>query len=159
MSLIETFFRENVFIDFGCDVSYGEDQVNVGYPVRFATVEIPLMATSELERIADRIRKEKGFKPIRPMDEFTERTCDLEGWYDFYVDLVSWPGYRCGSCITFVVANTEEADNEEMYSIDLTEEEQAYMYCRLDEQLLKYTGMSCAEHLVAATKEMEGEHK
>ncbi len=155
MTLTEAFLHENVFIDSGSDLHYSEDQVFMSYPVRFATVEIPLIATDGLERIADRIRKNKGFKPIRPMDEFTEKDCDQNAWYDFYIDLVSWPGFRCGSCITFVVANSDELDNEEMYSIDLTEEEQIYMYCRLDEQLQKYTGKSCAEHLVVATTEME----
>jgi len=155
MSLIEAFLRENVFIDSSSDLHYGEDQVNISHPARFATVEIPLTATEGLERIADRIRKDKGFRPIRPMDEFTEKTCDQDAWYDFYIDLVSWPGYRCGSCITFEVANSDQPDNEETYTIGLTEEEQAYMYCRLDEQLQKYTGKSCAGHLVEATKEME----
>lgn len=152
MNLIEAFLRENVFIDTGSDLQYGEDQAELA---RFATVEIPLISTFGLEDIADRIRKDKGFKPIHPMDEFTEQTCDQDAWYDFYVDLVSWPGFRCGSCIAFVVANSDQPDNEQEYSIDLTEEEQVYLYCRLDEQLQKYTGKSCAEHLVAATIEME----
>ncbi|MBQ9664600.1 MAG: hypothetical protein IJV40_15750 [Oscillospiraceae bacterium] len=155
MTLTEAFLHENVYIDFGSDLQYGEDQAFINYPVRFATVEIPLIATEGLERIADRIRKDRGFRPIRPMDEFNESTCDQDAWYDFYVDLVSWPGYRTGNCIYFIVANSDQPDNEETYTIDLTEEEQAYMYCRLDEQLQKYTDKSCAGHLVEATKEME----
>ena len=155
MTLTEAFLRENVYIDFGSDLQYGEDQAFINYPVRFATVEIPLISTEGLEQIADRIRKDKGFRPIRPMDEFNERTCDQDAWYDFTVDLVSWPEYRTGSCIYFIVANSDQPDNEETYTIDLTEEEQTFMYCRLDEQLQKYTDKSCAGHLAAATKEME----
>ena len=79
MNLIECFVKDTVFVDFGSDITYGFDQQNVDFPSRFPTVEFQLIATSGLCQIADRIRKDAGFKPMHPMDEFTDETCDNEG--------------------------------------------------------------------------------
>ena len=87
MTLIEGFVRDEIFVDFGSEIMYGSDQQNVNYPSRFPTVEFQLIATFGLSQIADRIRKDAGFKPMHPMDEFTDDTCDNEGWYDFYVGI------------------------------------------------------------------------
>ena len=85
MTLTEGFVRDNIVIDFAGEILYGSEQANLTYPRRFATVELPLSATEGLIQIADRIRKEAGFRPIRPMDEYTGETCDNAAWYDFYV--------------------------------------------------------------------------
>ena len=85
MNLLEAFIRDEIFIDFGADVLYGSDQCNVSFPCRFPTVTFQLMATNGLSQIADRIRKDLGFAPMHPMDEYTDDTCDNDGWYDFYV--------------------------------------------------------------------------
>ena len=84
MTLMEGFVKDEVFIDFGCEVMYGSDQAYISYPCRFPTVEFQLMATNGLSQIADRIRKDDGFKPMHAMDEYTDDTCDNEGWYDFF---------------------------------------------------------------------------
>lgn len=69
MNLIEGFVRDEIFVDFGSEIMYGSDQQNVNYPSRFPTVEFQLIATFGLSQIADRIRKDAGFKPMHPMDE------------------------------------------------------------------------------------------
>ena len=155
MNLIEGFVRDEIFIDFGADVLYGSDQCNVSFPCRFPTVTFQLMATSGLSRIADRIRKDIGFKPMHAMDEYTDDTCDNEGWYDFFIGLNGYADNHMDSCIEFVVVNADSEDNEETYTIDLTEEEQTAIYNRLDEQCRRYEGKSCEELLEEARKRME----
>ena len=155
MNLTEAFVEDEVFIDFGAEIMYGEDQCNISFPCRFATVSFSLISTNGLSRIADRIRKELGFKPMHPMDEFTDETCDLEGWYDFYVGINDYAENKMDSCITFIVANSASEDNESMYNIDLTREDQDYVFARLDEQCRQYLGKGCPELLAEAVKEME----
>lgn len=157
MTLMEGFVKEEVFIDFGAEIMYGGDQCYISYLCRFPTVEFQLMATNGLVEIADRIRKDKGFKPMHPMDEYTDDTCDNEGWYDFYIGLNSYDDRHIDTCIDFFVVNADSEDNEDMYTIDLTEEEQIALYNRLDEQCRQYLEKGCEELLEEARKEMENE--
>ena len=145
MTLFEGFVKDEVFIDFGADVLYGSDQCYVNYPCRFPTVGFQLMATNGLSQIADRIRKDLGFAPMHPMDEYADDTCDNDGWYDFYVGI---NGYA-------VVVNSNSPDDEERYSIELTEEEQYAVIKCLDTQCQKYLGKDCVELLAEAQKQME----
>ena len=155
MTLIEGFVRDEIFIDFGVDILYGSDQCYINYPCRFPTVGFQLMATNGLSQIADRIRKDMGFKPMHPMDEFTDDTCGNDGWYDFYVGINGYAQNHMDSCIEFVVVNSESDDNEQRYTIDLTTEEQEVIYARLDEQCRRYLGKGCVELLAEARKQME----
>ena len=155
MTLMEGFIRDEIYIDFGSEVMYGDDQCYIDYPCRFPTVGFQLVATNGLSRIADRIRKDAGFKPMHAMDEFTDDTCDNEGWYDWFIGLNAFSDNHMDSCIEFVVVNADSEDNEEMYTIDLTVDEQAAIYNRLDEQCRKYLGQSCEELLAEAKKRME----
>ncbi|HAE80871.1 MAG TPA: hypothetical protein DCG70_04810 [Lachnoclostridium sp.] len=155
MTLIEGFVRDEIFIDFGVDILYGSDQCYINYPCRFPTVGFQLMATNGLSQIADRIRKDMGVKPMHPMDEFTDDTCDNDGWYDFYVGINGYAQNHMDSCIEFVVVNSESDDNEQRYTIDLTTEEQEVIYARLDEQCRRYLGKGCEELLAEARKQME----
>lgn len=157
MTLTEGFVKDEVFIDFGCEIMYGSDQAYISYPCRFPTVEFQLMATNGLSQIADRIRKDAGYKPMHPMDEYTDDTCDNEGWYDFYLGLNSFDDGHIDTCIEFCVVNADSEDNEEMYTIDLTKDEQTALYNRLDEQCRQYLGKGCEELLEEARKEMENE--
>ena len=68
MGMFERIIQDQVFIDFGCEVLYGDDQMYLDYPTRFATVGFQLMSTSLLSGIVDRFRKEQGFTPIHPID-------------------------------------------------------------------------------------------
>ena len=80
MTLTEGFVKDEVFIDFGSEIMFGDDQAYMSYPVRFPTVGFQLMATNGLSQIADRIRKDAGFKLMHAMDEYTDDTCDNDGW-------------------------------------------------------------------------------
>lgn len=155
MGMFEAVLKDNVFVDFGAEIMFGDDQMYLDYPHLFATVGFELMATSLLCEIADRIRKEQGFKPLHPMDEYTDETCDQNGFYNFYAGLNAWSDSRCDSCIEFVVCGSDSPDNEEMYTIDLNREEEYAMYNRLDEQCREYLGKSCADLLSEAEKRME----
>ena len=157
MTLIEGFVRDEIFVDFGSDILYGSDQQFVNYPSRFPTVGFELIATSGLCQIADRIRKDAGFKPMHPMDEFTDETCDNEGWYDFYIGLNGFAENHMDSCIEFYVVNADSEDNEEKYTIALTAEEQAVIYARLDDQCKRYLGKGCEELLAEADKLLKEE--
>ena len=154
MTLVEGFVKDEVFVDFGSEVTYGHDQCYIDFPCVFPTVGFQLMATNGLTQIADRIRKEAGFKPMHPMDEYTDDTCDNEGWYEFYAGLNGYTDSHMDTCIDFVVVNSDSEDNEQTYSIDLTAEEQDAVYNRLDEQCRKYLEKSCEELLDEAGKVM-----
>lgn len=157
MNLLEGFVYEQIYVDFGSEPVYGSDQANVSCPCRFATVNLQLMAANGLALIADRIRKNLGFAPMHPMDEYTEDFCDNDGWYDFYIGLNDYSETKLDNAIEFVVVNSDSPDNEEIYTIDLTEAEQEVLYNRLDEQCRKYLGKSCEELLAEARKELEEE--
>ena len=157
MGMLEYVLKDHIFIDFGSEVMYGSDQVFLSCPVRFATVGFQLMDTALLSGIADRIRIAKGYRPMHPVDEYTDETCDQNGWYDFYFGLNGLAGDHGDLCIEFVVVNSDSDDNEETYTIDLTYEERAAMYQRMDEQCRKYLGKGCKELLAEAKQQMEEE--
>jgi hypothetical protein len=159
MTLIEGFVKDAVFIDFGADVLYGSDQCYIHYPCRFPTVSFQLMATNSLSQIADRIRKDMGFKPMHPMDEYTDATCDNDGWYDFYIGINGYAENHMDGCIEFVVINSDSNDNEQQYTIDLTTEEQDVIYVCLDEQCQSHQGKGCAELLAEARIQMEEDER
>ena len=155
MTLIEWFVRNEIVLDPYTEPVYGEDQCFVSYPERFATVSLALRETNGLIQIADRIRTDLGFRPMHPMDEYDDDSCDNEGWYDFYVGLNGHADNHMDSCIEFIVVNGGSEDNESVYTIELTAEEQAAIYRRLDEQCLFCFGQSCEELLAEAENEME----
>ena len=155
--MFEQIAKDHIFIDFAAEVMYGSDQMYLDYPVRFATVEFQLRDTALLSEIADRIRKDAGFAPFHPMDEYTDEMCDQDGWYDFYIGLNEWDKTRVDSCIEVVVCNSRSADEGEMYTIDLTPDEQSVLYARLDEQCRKYLGKGCMDLLAESREEMEEE--
>ena len=155
MNLIEGFLKDNLFVDFGSEILYGSDQMNVSCPIRFATVSFQLMSTSGLSQIVDRMRKDAGFVPLHPMDEYTDETCDSDAWYDFYIGINDLPDCPVDSCIEAVVVNASSPDNEETYTIDLDGHEQDYVYSRLDEQCRQYLGKGCADLLKEAREMMK----
>ena len=56
--------------------------------------------------------------------------------------------------MTFVVVNSDSPDNEATYCIDLSPDEQAAMYNRLNEQCEERLGKGCEELLREADKQM-----
>ena len=156
MTLIEGFARNEIFVDPHSEPIYGDDQCYMSYPERFATVVLVLRASNGLIQIADRFRKDMGFRPMHAMDEYDEDSCDNEGWYDFYAGLNSYADNHMDSCIEFAVVNSDSEDNECVYTIDLTADEQVAIYNRLDEQCRLYYDQGCEELLAEAQKHMEG---
>ena len=154
MNLVEGFLKDNLFIDLGSEILYGWDQVCIYCPITFATVTFQLISTSGLSQIVDRIRKDAGFKPMHPMDEYTESTCDNNGWYDFYISINDLKECRVDTCITAVVVNSDSDDNEAIYTIDLDVNEMKYVYARLDDQCRQYLGKSCDELIKEARAEL-----
>ncbi len=159
MNLIEGFLKDNLFIDFGSEIIYGSDQMNTSHARVFATVGFQLMSTSGLSQIVDRMRKDRGFVPFAPMDEYTDETCDSDGWYDFYISVNGLEDSPVDACIGAVVVNALSPDNEETYTIDLEGKEQEYVYARLDEQCRQYLGKSCRELIGEAREKMEEENQ
>ena len=155
MGMFEQIIRDHIFVDFGCEVLYGDDQVYLDYPIRFATVGFQLMSTSLLSGIVDRIRKDQGFTPLHPIDEYTDEMCDGDAFYDFFIDLNDCSQTKAGTCIEAAVCNSHSADEGELYAIDLTTDEQTALYNRLDEQCRQYLGKGCKELLAEARKAME----
>lgn len=154
MTLSEGVIRDHVFIDFGTELLFGDDQMDVNYPCRFATVTFQLMSTELLSGIADRIRLTEGYKPMHPIDNYTEEMCDEDGWYDFYYGISTLDGGSGDSCIVFSVVGSDSDDNEECYFIDLSADEQQEMYERIDEECWKYLGKGCKELLAEAEQKM-----
>lgn len=159
MTLTEAFVKNSIFVDFGSSINYNYDQSYVYYPCVFPTVDFTLMDEKGLEQIADRIRKEAGFRPLYTMDEFTEETCDKEAYYTFFVSLNGFTDSHIDTCIEFAAFETDSSDCDYLYQIDLTEEEQALVYARLDEQFREHLGKSCEELLAESREAMEKEYR
>ena len=157
MGMLEYVLKDHVFIDFGTEISFGSDQMYMSYPILFATVGFQLMSTALLEEIADRIRIAEGLRPMHPMDEYTEETCDQDGWYEFYYGIHDLDDGQGDICIEFVVVSDEAEDNEELYTIDLTPDERNAMFSCMDEQCRGYLGKGCRELLAEARERMEEE--
>ncbi len=157
MNLIEGFLKDNLFIDFRSEIIYGSDQMNLSHSQAFATLGFKLMSTSGLSQIVDRMRKDQGFVPFAPMDEYTDETCERNGWYDFFISLNDLNDCPVDTCIAAIVVNALSPDNEETYIIDLDEKEQEYVYTQLDEQCRQYLGKSCKELIGEAREKMEEE--
>ncbi len=157
MTLTEKFISDAVRIDFGGEILYGSDQVFDTHPVRFPTVEFILKATDVLVEIADRIRFDKGYPPVYPRADGMDY--DADGFYNFYIGISKLPGdgqaCRADKCISFVVINSDSCDNEDMYSIELSESDQEIARGVLDRQCRRYLGKSCEELLAEAESAMQ----
>ena len=169
-ALSEDFINTEIFIDFESELIYGEDQAYICCPERFPTVRFQLMPTRGLIDIADRIRHRLGFKPMYPVDrnhcddcggcdecEVFDGciACDDDGWYDFFISLNGFNDNHLDTCIAVVVAGSDSVDNEDMYTIDLSDDEQKLLYKRFDEQCRKSINKSCEELLKEAEEMMK----
>ena len=138
-----------IHIDTEAEYILGDDQAYNDYPIRFPTVEFQLVATLGLSQAADAMRKAKGFLPM------LEDGGDTEGWYDFYIGLNGFTDTNLDTSIMFVVVNSDSPDNEDYYTIDLSESEQCAIYGILDDQCRRYYEKSCAGLLEEARLAME----
>ena len=140
-----------IHIDMEAGYMLGDDQAYNDYPIRFPTVEFQLVATLGLSQAADMVRKAKGFLPM------LEDGGDMEGWYDFYIGLNGYTETKVDTSIMFVVVNSDSPDNEDYYTIDLSEAEQRAIYGILDDQCRRYYERSCAALLEEARLAMEAD--
>lgn len=141
-----------IWIDNDGYWNYGSDQAYVDYPIRFPIVTIALSDTCALCRLADAIRVEAGFLPMFPDDESKEY--DDSGWYNFYVDLNGFNDTMLDNSIEAIVQSEWADDNEQSYSIPLTEAEQIAVYNEIDKQLKERFDTSCEKLLEEARQEM-----
>ena len=140
-----------IHIDTEAEYMLGDDQAYNSYPIRFPTVEFQLVATLGLSQAADAVRRAKGFLPM------LEDGGDTEGWYDFYIGLNGFTETKVDTSIMFVVVNSDSPDNEDFYTIDLSEAEQRSIYNILDDQCRRYYEKSCADLLEEARLAMEAD--
>lgn len=148
--LLNTFFH----IDFASEIQYGSDQMYVNYPTRFATVTFRLQNNRTLEDIGDAVRIRLGLRPIWPVDDDQENV-DWCGWYDFHYGINDLNGGTGDRCIEFTVYSDTAPDNEQKYSIDLTEEEANALYAHVNKLCKISLWRSCAELLTEARQKME----
>lgn len=123
------------------------------------------MPTVGLIEIVDRLRHKLGFKPMYPIvgcggdkdyggcDDCYD--CDDKCCYDFFISLNGFTDSHLDTCIAAVVADSDSVDNEDMYTIDLTEDEQRLLYKRFDEQCRRSLNKTCEELLKEAEEMME----
>ena len=163
-TLSEDFINTEIFIDFDSELIYGEDQAYICCPKRFPTVRFQLKPTRGLVEIADGIRHKLGFKPMYPKKGCESKDCnactdcndiDCDGWYDFFISLNGFNDSHIDTCIAVVVAGSDSPDNEDMYTINLTEDEQKLLYNRFDEQCMRNIDKTCEELLKEAEDMME----
>lgn len=166
-ALSENFINTEIFIDFDSELIYGEDQAYICCPKRFPTVRFQLKPTRGLIQIADGIRHKLGFKPMYLAQGCEGKYCDecadfldcndidCDGWYDFFISLNGLNESHLDTCIAVVVAGSDSPDNEDMYTIDLSEDEQKMLYKRFDEQCRKNIDKTCEELLKEAEDMME----
>ena len=166
-TLSEAFINTEIFIDFESEPIYGEDQAYICCPERFPTVRFQLMPTVGLIEIVDRLRHKLGFKPMYPVigcssDNDSDNggyddcyDCDDDCCYDFFISLNGFTDSHLDTCIAAVVADSDSVDNEDMYTIDLTDDEQRLLYKRFDEQCRRSLGKTCEELLKEAEEMMD----
>lgn len=154
-SLIDRFMRENIGLYEDTEPYYDSREID---GVKCATVCFEVCGGYALCQIVDRMRKELGFKPLEPIDdEDYDTDCDQEGEYNFFIELNEDDGVE--PCITAMLINSESPDNEDIYTIALTEEEQEALYRRLDEEAIAVLDMSCDRLLEKACEELARKKK
>lgn len=120
-------------------------------------VEFMLMATDALAEVADHIQMEKGYFPTHTRDGRSDEV-DNDAWYDFYIGIRRLPGdnqpCQLDSSTTLIVVNSDADDNEEIYGIELTSNEQSVVLDILNSQYRKYLSKTCDELLNEAKEEM-----
>lgn len=144
--MVKEILQDEILIDFGEEILYGTDQVYDSYPTVFQTVTFELMDTLLLVDLADKIRMRKGYLPFGHK-YFVRDNC---GWYNFYIGINNYREPQVDSCLEFVVVGSDSPDNEEKYSVDLTEEEKKIIFELLDEQCREELHKSCVDLLEEA---------
>lgn len=146
---------EQIRIDFDSALMYGEDQMDICYPVRFPTVTFSLYDFDTLVSLADRARTSNGGRPLYPMEGYPEETCDQNSWYNFYISINDAPSCPVTPYISAYVYGSDCADDGYEYAIPIPKADMSALYESLDDQCRKHLGKSCADLLAEARMEME----
>ena len=112
MTLLETMIKDGISIDFSEDPMFGTDEVFDSYPCPVATVTFSLKDTEILNRAADRIRVEEGYRPLYPVDGYTEEMCVSEGSYGFTIEINQYTNTHVSSCILFSLEGSSLPDED-----------------------------------------------
>jgi len=153
VTILESALRDAIAVDFNAEIVYGNDQIDLCVPRRFATVNFYLMQTDALTRCVDEMRMKLGYKPVMIQDGASDY--DLNGWYDFYISINDFDILRIDAVIECFVINSQEPDNETEYLIHLSEIERATIYDIINDQCRKCVGKSCEDLLAESRKELE----
>ena len=151
-TITELFLDAAVKLDGNAEPMYGTGEAFVDYPCVFPTVNLVIHATDALSEIADRMRMAKGYLPMVLQDEYGES--DFDGWYEFSVGLNGYTPTHLDNSIDFVVAGSDSADNEDIYHMELSLEEQQIIFDLLDCQCKDAFGKGCEELLEDARREL-----
>ena len=135
------FIDECVLVDFA-----GSRRASV-MPELGNVVVLELCSNFVLTNIVDRERMKLGYKPLLPS---LDTNYDRDGRYRFYMCLCDGTATRIAPWIDVFLAGSKSPDNNEVYVIDLTEEEQWHAYNRIDEQCVKHLGKGCMDLLAEA---------
>lgn len=144
--MIEHILDESIYIDFGDEIQYGQDQIYDTYPLVFPTVTFRLMGTDILNTVANIIRKEHGF---------IEEEASPALWYDFYIGVSDIDGVVVDSCIEFIVWNSDLEDDGDTYYINLSEDEQRFLLNILNDQCVKELNKTLQDLLDESRERME----
>lgn len=127
--------------------SYLYDQAYDTFPCVFPSVHLQLGDTHGLNALADDIRKKEGVLPF--FDDSGEYNDDA--WYNFFICLNGYTRSHVDACIRVEAEPCDRIDDDiiEFY-IDLTEEEQDFIYNQIDALLQPAT--SCEQELQNAAE-------
>lgn len=88
----------------------------------------PIVDTMKLVEIADKARKEKGYKPMFGDDN------DEDGWYNFEI---TFDRDSKDLHIDFLVEDSEDKDDNCYWVIELGDDEKSHILSRLEEEFKK----------------------
>ena len=148
MDIAKILADRGIWVDFNEEILYGEDQVYVDYPKRFPTVTFELVGTPILIELANAIRELNGF--ITYDDPNRDSV-----YYNFYFGLNWYTDTHTDNSIVFVVVGSGLEDNEQEYTIDLTEDEKLAIYNTIDWQAGARLGKDCEDLLREAWEMMK----
>lgn len=134
--MIREEIKDNIFVNndyfyWSEEDSYGYDQAYNSFPCVFPTVNILLDSTESLDSLADKERKNAGCIPLFD----TSEEYDSNAWYEFQIHLNGFTNSHVDTAIYVEVQSLSEEDDMETFYIDLSAEEQEYIYQCLNEEL------------------------
>lgn len=148
------YLEDTELYDFmeGCDQTYDS------FPCVFPTFSVSLVATEGLNAIADDIRRNYGLKTLFDNDcnggDCANCHNDCTAWYNYLIDLNGYNDHHIDNRIFVWISELADPDDGETFYIDLNEEEQEYIYQRINEELQERFGETCESVLKDASENM-----